>query len=127
MLLLIYKARAHFIHAIFIGKQSFAVGKGENMIYTVKMDGELFSATIEELIEETVSDDGTILTSPGDGSISDVRIGAGIRVAAGHVFAVLINSESRWLIETPCSGLVEQVLITEGASVKTGDALMIIR
>ena len=69
---------------------------------------------------------GECVTAPMPGNILKVSVSVGDRVAEGQVLVILEAMKMENEIMAPCAGTVTQVLISKGATVDTGAAMVVI-
>ncbi len=70
------------------------------------------------------SGSGTKVPAPMPGTVLDIKVNTGDKVAANQVVAVLEAMKMENDIVTPVAGTVTAVNVTKGQSVNSGDALI---
>ena len=69
---------------------------------------------------------GEQVTAPMPGNILKVNVNVGDRVTEGQVLVILEAMKMENEIMAPCDGVVNQVLVTKGATVDTGSPMVVI-
>ena len=69
---------------------------------------------------------GEVVTAPMPGNILKVNVNVGDQVNEGHVLVILEAMKMENEIMAPCAGTVKQILVTKGATVDTGSAMVVI-
>ena len=69
---------------------------------------------------------GEVVTAPMPGNILKVNVAVGEQVQEGHVLVILEAMKMENEIMAPCAGTVKQILVTKGATVDTGSAMVVI-
>ena len=69
---------------------------------------------------------GEQVTAPMPGNILKVNVNVGDKVKEGQVLVVLEAMKMENEIMAPCAGTVKQILVTKGATVDTGSAMVVI-
>lgn len=109
--------------------------------YKVNVNGTAYEVEIEEMTgaptvaaapvaasaaAPAASGAGESITSPMPGNILAVNVAAGDMVKKGQVLMVLEAMKMENEIMAPCDGTVKQVLVNKGATVNSGDPLVVI-
>ncbi len=66
----------------------------------------------------------TIVRSEIAGSVWKIEVAPGARVGTGYVLLILESMKMEIPVEAPQAGVVEAVLVAEGATVKEGQPLV---
>jgi len=69
---------------------------------------------------------GETVKSPMPGTILDIKVGIGTKVKKGHSLMILEAMKMENEIVAAFDGIVTHVLVAKGASVSTGDSLIVI-
>ncbi|MDR1689258.1 MAG: biotin/lipoyl-binding protein [Clostridiales bacterium] len=69
---------------------------------------------------------GTTISSPLPGSVLSIPVKVGDAVKAGQIVALIEAMKMENEIPAPADGTVSQILVTQGASINTGDALIVL-
>lgn len=69
---------------------------------------------------------GECVTAPMPGNILKVNVNVGDKVTEGQVLVILEAMKMENEIMAPCNGTVTQVLVSKGAAVDTGTAMVVI-
>ena len=114
--------------------------------YNVNVNGTAYEVTVEEVVGGAApapvaaapaaapapapvaapAGAGEQVKSPMPGNILSVNVNVGDTVAEGQVLMILEAMKMENEIYAPCDGTVAQILTTKGATVNTGDALVVI-
>ena len=70
--------------------------------------------------------DGTPVTAPMPASVVSINVKVGDAVAEGDVVAIVEAMKMSVEVNAPCAGTVKQVIAAVGATVDTGDTLLVI-
>lgn len=68
--------------------------------------------------------EGAELTAPMPGTIVSVEVSAGDTVRYGQVLCILEAMKMKNALQSPCTGLLTEVLVQPGQKVDTGEVLM---
>ena len=69
---------------------------------------------------------GTRVDSPLPGNVLDVKVAVGQAVKAGQVVVIIEAMKMENEVSAPCDGVVKQIIVSKGAVVETGAALLVI-
>ncbi len=69
---------------------------------------------------------GTRVDSPLPGNVLDVKVAVGQAVKAGQVVVIIEAMKMENEVAAPCDGVVKQIIVSKGAVVETGAALLVI-
>lgn len=73
-----------------------------------------------------IAGDGEVVASPMPGTILDIKVNVGDKVASGAVLVILEAMKMENEIMAPTAGTVKSISVTKGASVNSGDVLVVI-
>ena len=68
--------------------------------------------------------DGEMISSPLPGSIAAIKAEAGQKVKSGQVLLLIEAMKMENEVVSPRDGVVRQIIVSKGVSVKTGDPLL---
>jgi len=71
--------------------------------------------------------DGEPVKAPMPGTILDIKVSSGSKVKRGELLFILEAMKMENEVFAPTDGIISQVMVTKGASVITGDIVMLIR
>jgi biotin carboxyl carrier protein len=108
-----------------------AVGDVEYKVKVEKLEGikPKTPSTVEEHVsaaKEAAKEVKAVVTAPMQGTVVKVSANVGDKVEKGSVVVVLETMKMENAIESTVSGIVKEIKVSEGDSVKGGDALVII-
>jgi len=108
-----------------------AVGNVEYKVKVEKLEGikPKTSSTVEEHVpaaKKAAKDVKAVVTAPMQGTVVKVSANVGDKIEKGSVVVVLETMKMENAIESTVSGIVKEVKVSEGDSVKGGDTLVII-
>ena len=101
--------------------------------FMINVNGTSYEVEVEEIGGATASAPvaaapagGTKVNAPMPGTIADVKVAVGDTVTKGQVLVLLEAMKMENEIMAPADGKVTAVLANKGASVNTGDALVVL-
>lgn len=112
--------------------------------FTVEVDGEVFNVKISPQVTVDGKDDAILVEEvpktakrskelPGGavvagmpGMILSIEVKVGDKIEKGNLLAVIESMKMKRLFNSPCSGVVKEILVSEGETVDTEDILMVI-
>ena len=105
--------------------------------YKVNVNGTVYEVEIEEMTGAPAAAPvaaapaapagaGERVAAPMPGNILSVNVAAGDTVKKGQVLMILEAMKMENEIMAPCDGTVKQVLVNKGATVNSGDPLVVI-
>jgi len=108
-----------------------AVGDVEYKVKVEKLEGikPKPPSTAEEHVpaaKEAAKEVKAVVTAPMQGTVVKVSTNVGDKIEKGSVVVVLETMKMENAIESTVSGIVKEIRVSEGDSVKGGDALVII-
>jgi len=108
-----------------------AVGDVEYKVKVEKLEGIKPKApsTVEEHVpvaKEAAKEVKVVVTAPMQGTVVKVSVNVGDKIEKGSVVVVLETMKMENAIESTVSGIVKEIKVLEGDSVKGGDTLVII-
>lgn len=108
-----------------------AIGDVEYKVKVEKLEGikPKTPSTVEEHVsaaKEAAKEVRAVVTAPMQGTVVNVSVNLGDRIEKGSVVVVLETMKMENAIESTVSGIVKEIRVLEGDSVKSGDTLVII-
>ena len=105
--------------------------------YKVNINGTVYEVEIEEMTGAPAAAPvaaapaapagaGERVAAPMPGNILSVNVAAGDTVKKGQVLMILEAMKMENEIMAPCDGTVKQVLVNKGATINSGDPLVVI-